>query len=371
MFLVPYNKLSETQKHIIRKVSRGDENLFIEGPPGSGKTLISLYTLKNMIRTQAVKPLLLIYNHSLYGYLRSALQEMDLVDNIMIATKDKYFWELARTNNVQATGNNYEEEYTQLLRGLLNINHEPIFDIAVIDEVQDLRKEEWELIKKLCRRITSLGDFNQGVYKTELSKTDVIQKGRSEVLTDIFRFHKSIAKTAQLFSKSKQSLEDKVSRIEQNDIQLIDIKSVDNAQTIANIITSLKRQKGRVGIISHNRENLKRLKEALNALEIEATYYKSNKELRSHHFGSEVPLLITSHSAKGLEFDHVILFGFDEGDSNISNLRKSGILEDTLYVALTRANTNLYIIRNENTITEINSISVESNVDDFTIDDIF
>ena len=60
MFLVPYNKLSDDQKLIIRKVSREDKNLFVEGPPGSGKTLISLYTLKDMVRSQAIKPLLLM-----------------------------------------------------------------------------------------------------------------------------------------------------------------------------------------------------------------------------------------------------------------------------------------------------------------------
>ena len=369
MFLVPYNKLSESQRHIIRKVSREDQNLFVEGPPGSGKTLISLYTLKDIVRSQSVKPLLLIYNHSLYGYLRSALQEMDLTDNITIQTKDKYFWNLARINNIQVEDGNYEEQYTKLLKALLNLKFASIFDIAVVDEVQDLRKEEWELIKILCKRVTALGDFNQGVYETNLTKADVVQKGLTEKLTDIFRFHKNIAKTAQAFSRSKEKLEDKVSRIEQNEVQIIDVEITDEAKTIADIIKSLKLQQGRIGVISYSHENLHKLNIELNTLGIESAYYKNNKDLRKHDFHHEIPLLVSSHSAKGLEFEHVIIFGFDAGGSN--KFRENGMLDDILYVSLTRANTNLYIVRNVNTIKELKSITVESKGSDFSIDDLF
>ena len=39
--LIPYNQLSLEQQDIVRRVSRGDKNLYVEGPAGSGKTLIS------------------------------------------------------------------------------------------------------------------------------------------------------------------------------------------------------------------------------------------------------------------------------------------------------------------------------------------
>jgi DNA helicase IV len=371
MFLVPYNKLSEDQKAIIRRVSRENSDLFIEGPPGSGKTLISLYTLKDMVENQTIKPLLLIYNHSLYGYLSSAMKEMDLTDNVTIATKDKYFWDLARINNITPEGNGYNQKYIDLLEKLLKLDMVSCFDIAVVDEVQDLRQEEWQLIRRLAKRTTSLGDFDQGVYQTNLKKSDVALNAISEKLRDIFRFHKNIAKVAQTFSKSKGKLEDKVSRIEQKNVELVDVERQNEAKTIADIIQVLKGQKGRIGIISHNHDGLRQLQNKLQNFGMNCDYYEKNNDLRTHDFSSENPLLVTSYSAKGLEFEHVIVFGFNENEGNISSLRAKGELQDILYVTVTRANSSLYILRNNDAIDEFKQIAVTKVEHTFTLDDIF
>lgn len=53
--LIPYNQLSLEQQDIVRRVSRGDKNLYVEGPAGSGKTLISLYALKNFVESESGK----------------------------------------------------------------------------------------------------------------------------------------------------------------------------------------------------------------------------------------------------------------------------------------------------------------------------
>ena len=97
--LIPYNQLSPEQQDIVRRVSRGDKNLYVEGPAGSGKTLISLYALKNFVESESGKILFLMYNYSLYGYLKTALTELDIINGLTIATKDKFFWDLAKFDN--------------------------------------------------------------------------------------------------------------------------------------------------------------------------------------------------------------------------------------------------------------------------------
>lgn len=89
--LIPYQQLSEEQKAVIRRVSRTSNNLYVEGPAGSGKTLISLYALKDFVENEMGDILFLMYNHSLYGYLRTALNELDIINGTTVATKDKYF----------------------------------------------------------------------------------------------------------------------------------------------------------------------------------------------------------------------------------------------------------------------------------------
>ena len=100
--LIPYTRLSNEQKQIIERFSNVETNLFVSGPAGSGKTLISLYILNNIIENKTERPLLLMYNHSLYGFLSTSLKELGIGENVTIATKDKLFWDIAREKKIWA-----------------------------------------------------------------------------------------------------------------------------------------------------------------------------------------------------------------------------------------------------------------------------
>ena len=357
MFLIPFNKLTNAQKGIIKRVSRESKNLFVEGPPGSGKTLISLYTVKDMVESRVSSPLVMIYNHSLYGYLQSSFKELGLTDNITIATKDKFFWDLARQNGVEIPSvRDYKIKYEAILSGLLNVPLTKKWDIAIVDEVQDMQKKEWILIKKLAGRITSMGDFNQGIYESDLTKEDITSVSRFEQLFDIFRFHKNIAKIAEFFSKKKDGLEQKVKKIEQKQVKLIDVNnSYAEEDEIINIINSVKGQRKRLGIISPNKGKLNALHSTLQNRGISSTYFVKNTDFRDYDFTSNDPLLITSYSAKGLEFENVIVFGFD----NSVTYSLGDSLDELIYVSLTRSNSGLYIVRTPETIQKIKNLTVE------------
>ena len=363
MFLIPYNRLSEEQKGIVRRISREEKNLFVEGPPGSGKTLISLYTLRDMVEEGTVRPLLLMYNHSLYGYLTTAMQELEISDNITIATKDKFFWDLAYQNSIdRKQGGSYGQKYDYLLTKLLECTLTTIYDVTVVDEVQDLSPKEWVLIKRLSKRITSLGDFNQGIYETKLTKDEIVGQGMMEKLTKIFRFHKNIAKIAALFSRTNDDLEAKVTKLSQTQPQLIQVDKSQEFSEIKKILNSLKNMRQRIGIISPDRDVLDELSTYLTNQAVEFNYYQKNRDLRDHDFTSTVPLLISSYSAKGLEFEHVILFGFNKSSSMVLKLRNENRLKDILYVSITRTNANLYIMKTPDTISELTNINLFENI---------
>lgn len=373
--LIPYNQLSEEQKGVIRRISRETGNLFVEGPPGSGKTLISLYTISDMVKETNVRPLLMMYNHSLFGFLSSALSSLGIRDNLTIVTKDAFFWQMAKSKGIYPPDQNarYVEKYTYILQNLSEISVEKEHAITIVDEVQDLMPEEWEIIKKMSHRILTLGDFDQGLYKTNLSRDGVKAFGVFEALSKIFRFHKNIAKLAKIFSSSKDDLESKVSIDSQTQPQIIDVKKSLEFEKIAEVLTEIKTYRKRIGIICPDNTRLKQLATYLESAKVDHKHYSDNKELRSHDFTSTTPLLLSSFSAKGLEFEHVILFGFDNSNGFVTRLRSTGKLKSLIYVGITRTNSNLYIIRTEDTIKEIMDLTVEieDSTSTISIDDLF
>ncbi|SNR32508.1 Part of AAA domain-containing protein [Lutibacter agarilyticus] len=373
--LIPYNQLSNEQKGVIRRISRETGNLFVEGPPGSGKTLISLYTLRDMVESSNVRPLLMMYNHSLFGYLSSALSELGIRDNLTIVTKDKFFWNLARQHDIKPENYNapYEEKYSFLLSELNKKSITKEHGITIVDEVQDLIPEEWDLIKKMSSRVLTLGDFDQGVYKTNLNRESVKNYGIFEALSVIFRFHKNIAKLAKVFSRKNDDLVGKVSKDSQTQPKLIDVNLNNELSKVGEILKEIKIYRKRIGVICPDNNRLEELSYYLNSNNIDHQYYASNRDLRTHDFTSTTPLLVSSFSSKGLEFEHVILFGFDNSSGIVSRLRSENKLRDVIYVSITRTNSNLYIIRTSETVKELKDLKIENEVKapEISLDDIF
>lgn len=373
--LIPYNQLSNEQQGVIRRISRESGNLFVEGPPGSGKTLISLYTLRDMVESSNVRPLLMMYNHSLFGYLSSALNELGIRDNLTIVTKDKFFWDLAKQYDIQPPDYNapYSEKYDFLLRELNKIIMQKEHGITIVDEVQDLIPEEWDLIKKMSTRVLTLGDFDQGLYKTSLSRDIVKSYGVFEALSVIFRFHKNIAKLAKIFSRKKDDLVSKVATDAQTQPKLIDVNVNEEFRKITEILKEIRVYKKRIGIICPDNSKLKELSDYFQTYNIEHKYYPSNLDLRTHDFTSIIPLLVSSFSSKGLEFEHVILFGFDNSSGIVSSLKAGNKLNDVIYVSITRTNSNLYIVRTPETVKELKELKIENENEttEMSLDDIF
>lgn len=372
-----YNQLSEEQKGVIRKIAREERgNIFVEGPPGSGKTVISLYTLKDIVTQTNIKPLLLMYNHSLFGFLRVAIRDIGIADNITIATKDQYFWDVRREKGIEIPSHlkSYESKYNFILETLANSYLPVSFDVTLVDEVQDINKLEWEIIKKISKRIVTLGDFDQGIYESGMSSDLIRNQGVYAKLTAIFRFHKNIAKLAQLFSRKKEILETKVTRVAQSQPSIYNVSTNEEYSKILEIIRGVHQNRKTVGIISPDREKLLNLNEFLNQRNVANYYFKDNKDFRNHDFNDITPILLTSFSAKGLEFENVILFGFDNDSDLIIKLRSENRLKDVIYVSITRTNTNLYIVTTPKTIAEIKSIEIEreqKNLNAPAIDDLF
>ena len=364
--LIPYQQLSEEQKAVIRRVSRTDGNLYVEGPAGSGKTLISLYALKNFVENESGNLLFLMYNHSLYGYLKTALNELDIINGARIATKDKFFWDLAKTKGFSPPLDlDYQDKYNMIMNVLLSEDLEKQYDIIVVDEVQDISGNEFEIIKKLGNKIITLGDFNQGIYKTDMSRTKMMTLGDFENLSTVFRYHIEIAKLANNFTE--RDLPSMVREGNGVKPKIVDVTEEQLFPEIAEILRNVVLRRKRVGVISPDKDKLKELQAYLKNNKVESIYYEENKDFREHDFSTTVPLLLSSFSAKGLEFENVIVFGFNKYNSRIEKLMAENLLKEIIFVSITRCNSDLFIVRTPNEVDQIKNLAVEQGVE--TTDD--
>ena len=360
--LIPYQQLSEEQKAVIRRVSRTDGNLYVEGPAGSGKTLISLYALKDFVENESGNLLFLMYNHSLYGYLKTALNELDIINGARIATKDKFFWDLAKTKGFSPPLDlDYQDKYNMIMNVLLSEDLEKQYDIIVVDEVQDISGNEFEIIKKLGNKIITLGDFNQGIYKTDMSRTKMMTLGDFENLSTVFRYHIEIAKLANNFTE--RDLPSMVRKGNGVKPKIIDVTEEQLFPEIAEILRNLVLRRKRVGVISPDKDKLKALQAYLKNNKVESIYYEENKDFREHDFSTTVPLLLSSFSAKGLEFENVIVFGFNKYNSRIEKLMAENLLKEIIFVSITRCNSDLFMVRSPNEVDQIKNLAVEQGVE--------
>lgn len=370
--LIPYQQLSEEQKAVIRRVSRADSNLYVEGPAGSGKTLISLYALKDFVENQRGNILFLMYNHSLYGYLKTALNELDIINGARIATKDKFFWDLAKSNGFTPPYSlSYGEKYDLILDNILTLSLSLEYDIVVVDEVQDISAKEFQIIKKLGSKVITLGDFNQGIYKTDMNRGQMMTLGDFEKLSTVFRYHIEIAKLAKNFSD--RDLPSMVKAGNGVKPKIVDVSYDQMFPEIAKILKDIAMRRQRVGVISPDKDKLKALNYFLKAQGIESVYYEDNKDFREHDFTSSTPLLLSSFSAKGLEFENVIVFGFSRNNSRIEKIIAENLLKEIIFVSITRCNSDLFILRYPDEVEQLKNLVVEQETSGNEVDlgDIF
>jgi len=360
--VVPFADLTLEQRRIISESVGNRNSYWIDGPPGSGKTTISLHLANNFVGEQVVSPLVLIYNNSLLGYLKSSFEELGLSDNVTISTKDKFFWALGREHGIRPINNRkYEDKYNFLLDSLEKKELIKTYDIAILDEIQDFHKKEWDILKRLVTRFIVLGDFDQGIYSTDLRKVDLEGTCKPKLLSVIFRFGKKIASLLNPFNNNDKNLHEKVDVVEDIQPLILDVNKNDVHKKIKDLIHARSTDGGRIAIISIGKNSLKYLSKYLTDNNVTHVHAPNPSDFQNHDFSENTPVLITSASAKGLEFETVIAFGFDDDEKAVYGFRTYGGLNENIYVCLSRAKQYLYLIRTENSIPEIINLQIDDS----------
>lgn len=359
--------LDKEQREVVR-FTPYDAPMFVKGPPGSGKTHIAILRLNVLISEGYTNILFLLYNHSMYGFLKHVFRKMGLVNTIDIHTKDKYFYDVAKRRGYNVYGESqfekYEIKYAQRLSFLERCQTLPKYDLIVIDECQDFMLSELNLLNKMTSNIIAVGDNEQSVYRTD--GISFFQRLPARELKNIYRYGRQVAAVAQYFSVQRVDILSKVTNTNKSDVyKVITTSRMQALVSVKKIVEAKRTTSMTIGIFSLTNKQLQELDGDLQRIGVHSFYCKNNNDMRDYDFDQRVPVLITPFSAKGMEFDCVILFGYSQQllDSVFSNKWK-----EVIYVSLTRTCSELYLIQESDTMRQLSDLqewkplsSAESN----------
>lgn len=323
-----FNLPKETQLTPDQRSAVNEANpLALSGGPGTGKSVVSLWRhIRNHER--GIDSLLLTYTKSLEHYLK--LSASTINKNAGINVGRTYKW--------------------------VNKRQKPYYDEIIIDEGQDVRASNYRVIQNHCNRLSYGADERQSVYLSDEELKDVIKWFKDNCSNNnqydlIANFRNS--KEILLFVKSIFT-DFMIPRNVINSATETGLKPVvhingwdedDELEYIVDVIDEYHSSTANIGVLVPSVNQVEsyynRIKEAVDGRNVSKYHNQMNdfETLENIH-------VTTFKSSKGLEFDTVIIPGFDSfdffvnGDYNYS--------ENDYYVACTRTKRNLFLICKNN-----------------------
>lgn len=254
----------------------------------------------------------------------------------------------------------------ELLNRLALFKPDQKVDWVMIDEAQDLQVAQVRLLNQIANRgITIAADEGQRIYKAHFTWKEVgidIHGGNSKKLTTTFRSTKQIVSLAASLRQrdpgvaGENTVEYKLPQAEDAKPQLWATDSdLKEEEVVLSIIRTLHQEdpKATVGLLCREWHPLYRIRHALGEHKIPYEIVEGDKG----NVTTAGVKLTTFHSAKGLEFDHVVLCRLNDDVIPGEQVEKAEEKEDAeellaverrlLYVSMTRARRRLYMTHGE------------------------
>ncbi len=345
-WIIPENKLDTQQRDFLDNVDITRKNVWIKGFAGSGKSVLLAYTAKKILsRNSSSSVVLVVFTQSLVEMFKAAFQELGL--RIEIET---YF-------------------------GFMNGSRK--YDYVLVDEVQDLTPRVFTEINRRASHIVVAGDSNQSIYDIDpkwreatVSPSEIgrLINGDPYELSIIHRLSRSIIDAVQRFlprinifsSKRDMTKSDTQIRLceatsEAKEVSYImenATKAVNQGYSTAVLIPTQKKiltfvnqalqEAGKTPWTAQTNQYGKIDFGAMN------NYLKAN-DVKIQYVGNGYGkfsendhrvIVMTFHSAKGLDFDNVFI---PYANSSMFISSDESLAKTLFMVAMTRTKENLYI----------------------------
>ncbi|NQX44433.1 AAA family ATPase [Paenibacillus tritici] len=296
------------------------DNYVIDGCAGSGKTILALHKAKEIQDNNEGTYLLVMFTKTLEAFIKDGISSLELSPDC-VCTVD------------QLDNKGYGQA-----------------DYIIVDEVQDLTLKQLEkLISMANKYILFFGDNAQKLYKKGTLLEDVknfaaIPSSNFKTLKYNHRLPIQIAQFAQYVSSIPTDI---VSRCVKQDGTKPVILEFSTELNEMSYIANMIRNEGwlDVGILVNTNERVQQLVNYFSSIGL-TVEYKYDKKVNGRDRTYQnldfftpkpKPKIMTYHSSKGLQFDHVILPMCDV------NGGQKYRMQEALYVALTRASVDLTV----------------------------
>ncbi|MBK8674538.1 MAG: hypothetical protein IPN93_16610 [Bacteroidetes bacterium] len=299
------------------------------GGPGTGKSVVCLWRHIRNYATGTKRSLLLTYTKTLEHYLKqsASTQNADSETNI-----NRTLWWTSHPNLHQR------------------------YDEIIIDEGQDVFIDRYEIIKNHSDSISYGADEFQSLFLNKEQLTELFSWFRGNFGNEEYTLIKNFRNSKEILQFTSSVFPNIL--IPQNAINearvtgvkpIVKITGWDDEKELEKIISIIEdfaKDTENVGILVPSQKMVntyyERIKNGLDG-NLECTKYQGDMEEFTGLSGIHIT---TYKSAKGTEFDTVIMPKFDSFDWFIANTENT--TENDYYVAFTRTKTNLFLICKNN-----------------------
>ena len=297
-----------------------DHSMIVSGCAGSGKSVIAMYKTQQIL-AQGGDVILITLTKSLVRFMEQGDPEISVRDRCF------YHWQWQDKQRPQA-------------------------DYVIVDEIQDFTRSEIEEFIRAARKcFFFFGDSAQSIYEGMPGKEEILSLKEISELTGVkisylnsnYRLPKSVARITQNYVNPDPDAEpysDAMYQSKENGLPYIVKFPGEEAQNQAIIDLIKAKDYKNTGILVPDNDQVMALRNFFKARDFpcETKYNATENDPRNLNeldFTSSKPKILTFHSAKGVQFETVILPYF--GEKTKSGSAKS------LYVAMTRTYRNLYV----------------------------
>lgn len=331
-------KLTKEQEKLLNQSIGKWKKLWVEGPAGSGKTLIALKKfVKEAINFQQSvfmcrsKNLQIKLCDSIYNNSNCIKEKIYTFDGYLLTLAKNYF----SNSDIEFIQNNINDNgYTDEIReftinGIFDISDRiKKIDLLIIDESQDFEDQWWILLDEITSKnavIWIFGDANQKIWRNK--KPEIHGISDSFYLSSILRNTHQIAKQSLVLYDGKGYGID-IKGPYSSEVNITKSRDIfEDLQIELNKLTMMK------SILSNSIVILAKNDIHQKIIELSNETYQVTNDIRKNK-----SILVTSiTNFKGLESDCILMIVDD--DSKFS--------DDDLYIGITRARSYLNIITHE------------------------